>query len=271
MKEIFFQSSLPRAGSTLLQNVMGQNPDFYVTPTSGVLELVYAARANYSNSPEFKAQDQSVMQDGFRAFCNGGVTSFFNAITDKPYVMDKSRGWGIHYQFLNFFYPDPKIICMIRDPRSIFASMEKNFRKNQDKDAGIVDHSQMKGTTTEKRIDIWVSSPPVGLAMERLYQIIKEGIDKKILFVKFEDFTKNPGKEMERIYGYLGVPYFEHDFDDVAQLTMEDDSVYGIYGDHTIRKKIEPIQSDYNQILGVQASNWIKNNYQWFYEYFGYR
>ena len=42
-KKIFFQSSLPRAGSTLLQNVMGQNPDFYVTPTSGVLELLYAS------------------------------------------------------------------------------------------------------------------------------------------------------------------------------------------------------------------------------------
>ena len=35
-KKVFFQSSLPRAGSTLLQNILGQNPEFYVTPTSGV-------------------------------------------------------------------------------------------------------------------------------------------------------------------------------------------------------------------------------------------
>jgi sulfotransferase len=206
-QKLFFQSSLPRAGSTLLQNVMGQNPDFYVTPTSGVLELVYAARANYTNSPEFKAQDAREMGEAFKGFCHNGVRGFFRAITDKPYVMDKSRGWGIHYNFLDFFYPDPKIICMVRDPRSIFASMEKNFRKNQHKDSGLVDHSKMTGTTTEKRIDQWVASPPVGIAMERLYQIIKEGIDQKILFVKFEDFTKNPYKEMERIYDYLNIPY----------------------------------------------------------------
>ena len=62
MEKLFFQSSLPRAGSTLLQNIMGQNPDFYVTPTSGVLELVYAARSNYSDSPEFKAQDADTMK-----------------------------------------------------------------------------------------------------------------------------------------------------------------------------------------------------------------
>lgn len=68
MKNLYFQSSLPRAGSTLLQNIMGQNPDFYVTPTSGVLELVYAARSNYSDSPEFKAQDTELMKKDFYLF-----------------------------------------------------------------------------------------------------------------------------------------------------------------------------------------------------------
>ena len=48
MEKIFFQSSLPRAGSTLLQNIIGQNPEFYVTPTSGALDLLYSARTNYT-------------------------------------------------------------------------------------------------------------------------------------------------------------------------------------------------------------------------------
>jgi len=242
VQKIFFQSSLPRAGSTLLQNVMGQNPDFYVTPTSGVLELVYAARANYTSSPEFKAQDTQLMREGFLNFCNQGVQGFFNAVTDKP----------------------------VRDLRGIFASMEKNFRKNQHMDSGIVNHAQMQGTTTEKRIDIWAQSQPVGLAIERLHQIFKEGNNQKMLFVKFEDFSSNPKKEMERIYQYLELPYYEHDFNNVQQITQEDDSVYGIYGDHKIKSRIEPLKPDYKEILGVNASNWIKSNYQWFYDQFGY-
>ena len=44
MSTIFFQSSMPRSGSTLLQNVLAQNPEIYATPTSGVLELVFSAR-----------------------------------------------------------------------------------------------------------------------------------------------------------------------------------------------------------------------------------
>ena len=108
--DIFFQSSMPRAGSTLLQNILGQNPDFYVTPTSGVLELVFGARMNYTNSPEFKAQDAELMKKGFLNFCNKGLNGFYEGVTDKKYVVDKSRGWGIHYDFLNSFLEEPKIV-----------------------------------------------------------------------------------------------------------------------------------------------------------------
>lgn len=266
MQKIFFQSSLPRSGSTLLQNIMGQNPDFYVTPTSGVLELLYAARGNYSTSQEFKAQDAQEMKAGFLNFCKEGMQGFYSGITDKPYILDKSRGWGVHYNFLNSFYPDPKIVVMIRDPRDIFASMEKNFRKNQHLDSGIVNHAEMKGTTTEKRIDMWTQSQPIGLAMERLYQMHLEGISEKVLFVKFEDLTKDPKAQLNRIYNYLELPYFEHDFANVTQITQEDDSVYGIYGDHNIKTKVKPVKSSAKELLGEHAYNWIKENYKWFYD-----
>jgi sulfotransferase len=148
--------------------------------------------------------------------------------------------------------------------------MEKNFRKSQHLDAGIVNHSEMKGTTTEKRIDLWAQSQPVGMAIERLYEIFKQGIDKKMLFIRFEDLTENPEKEIKRVYEYLGLPHFQHDFKNVQQLTKEDDAVYGVYGDHTIRPEIVPLKKDYNDVLGKNASNWIKSNYQWFYDEFKY-
>jgi hypothetical protein len=71
--KIFYQSSMLRAGSTLLQNIIAQNPSFYVTPTSGLLELVFGARLNYTNNPEFKAQDTALMKKAFLAFSRGGA------------------------------------------------------------------------------------------------------------------------------------------------------------------------------------------------------
>ena len=100
--------------------------------------------------------------------------------------------------------------------------------------------------------------------------MIKEGTDKNMLFVKYEDLMKDPQGEMNRIYKYLEIPQYAHDFDNIEQITQEDDAVYGVYGDHVIKPKLTPVKPDWNEVLGKNASGWIKNNYAWFYEYFGY-
>lgn len=271
VEQIFFQSSLPRSGSTLLQNIMGQNPDFYVTPTSGFLELVFGARVNYTNSPEFKAQDSNLMLKAFKGFCEEGMKGYYNSLTDKKYVIDKSRGWGYYRDFLDFFYPNPKIVCMIRDPRCILSSMEKKYRKNPDKARMMTSDAEMKNITTEQRIDTWVNSQPIGLAFQRLHEIIRRGYDKSILFVKFENLTENPSTELNRIYKYLEVEHYSHNFNKIDQITVEDDSVYGIFGDHNIKSEIRPLKPDYKEVLGDGAAQWIKNHYGWFYDYFQYR
>jgi len=270
MDKIFYQSSLPRAGSTLLQNILAQNPDIYATPTSGVLELVFAARSNYTNSSEFKAQDQNLMKAGFQGFCREGMNGFYNSITKKKYVIDKSRGWGIHYDFLSFIHPNPKIVCMVRDLRDVFASMEKNYRKSPEKQNPVLDWSKMQGTTVPKRIDAWAQNPPVGLAIERLNELFRLGIADKILFIKFEDLCLYPENEMRKIYEHFEIPYFEHDFDNIEQVTKEDDEVYGVFGDHVIRKKLEPVPSNAKQLLGKDVCEWIWNNYKWFFDQFRY-
>lgn len=270
--KLFYQSSLPRAGSTLLQNILHENPSIYATPTDGVLELIFAARNNYTNSLEFKAQDATEMKKAFLSFCREGMTAFYRSSTDRPYVITKSRGWGIHYGFLNEIFPQPKIICMVRDLRDIVASMEKKFRANQHLSDSILNWNEMKGTTTGKRVEIWLNhhSVPIGMAIERITEIIRQGLDKHILFVRFEDLCSQPEVELARIYNYLELPYFEHNFNDIKQYTQEDDSIYGIYGDHKVHNKLTVQKSNANEVLGADLCQAIYNNNKWFYNYFNY-
>lgn len=268
--KIFYNSSMPRAGSTLLQNILGQNPDFYVTPTSGLLELVYAARENYTNSPEFKAQDKDLMKNGFLSFCHEGMNGYFSAITDKPYIVDKSRGWGIHYDFLNQIQPNPKIVCIVRDLRDIISSMEKLYRKYPHISNSMVNHGKLQGTTIGKRVDFWLSTPPIGLALDRMQDIFAQGIYKNILFIRYEDLIKYPQSTMNQVYKYFEVPVYEHDFKNIEQITVEDDEVYGIYGDHKIRTSLERNDVDHNQILGKPICDFLKNRYSWYFNEFKY-
>jgi len=269
---IFYQSSMPRAGSTLLQNILAQNPEFYVTPTSGLLELIFGARLNYTNSAEFKAQDSAQMKKAFLAFCRGGMESYFQALTDRPYVLDKSRGWGVHFDLLNLIFDEePKIICMVRDLRQILASMEKKFRQNPDKYRPIENHVNLSGTTTLKRAVQHLQTPPVGLALDRMAEIHQRGWNKKICFVRYEDLTTQPEQTLQRIYSYLGITAFAHDFTRVAQVTQEDDDAYGIPGLHEIRPKVEPLKNDYMSVLGPDAVRFVQNNYGWYFSLFGYQ
>lgn len=160
IKEIFFQSSMPRAGSTLLQNILHQNPQIHATPTDGLLELVVGAQGNYTISPEFKAQDDELMKKSFLEFCKQGMLGYCSQLTDKEYVINKSRGWGHYSDLLKMIFPNAKIICMVRDLRDILASMEKNHRKRPDKASALIKWDEMRGTIINKRIDIWLQSPP---------------------------------------------------------------------------------------------------------------
>jgi sulfotransferase len=270
-QKIFFQSSLPRVGSTVFQNLMNQDERFYASSTSGLLELIYAARHNYTESPEFKAQDAELMKKAFFGFCKEGIHGYYDAITDKPFIMDKSRGHFAHFGFLDSFYPNPKIICLVRSLPDIIASMEKMFRQNQHKSHSIVNHANMQGTSTPKRVDIWFNSPPIGLAVERLSEAIRQGVDKKMLFIKYESLCLHPEMEMKRVYEYLEIPHFQNDFSNIPQTTIEDDEVYGFAGLHTIRPSLEMKPSDAKSILGKDVYDWIMNQYKWYNDYFGYR
>jgi sulfotransferase len=271
VKKVMYNSSMPRAGSTLIQNILGQNPDFYVTPTSGVFEMLNNSRAVYTNGQEFKAQDEKLMEEAWRGYCKGAVYGYFNAITEKSYVVDKCRGWGMERNFIDFYEPNPKIITMIRDPRAVYASLEKKYRKNPHKEHNIANWADLTGTTTDKRVIYWSNNVPIGPVMDRIYQILLDGTHQHILFIKYEDLVKNPDNQLRRIYEYMELPYYQHDFKNIEQVTHEDDKIYGIFGDHVIRPTLEPLKEDYLDILGESGCQLITDNYQWFYEAFDYK
>jgi len=270
IEKVFYNSSLPRAGSTLIQNILAQNPDIHASPTSGIYEMFTHARNVFTEGQEWKAQNADLMDQGFRGFLKGAIYGFYNNITDRPFAVDKCRGWVSEYSFINEFDPEPRIFVMVRDLRGIFSSLEKKFRAYPLKEHHIANYNELTGTTTEKRIIHWSNNVPLAPSLERLYDTLYQGLDKNILFIKFEDLMATPQQELDKIYTFFGLPSFEHDFYNIRQYTQEDDRVYGIFGDHVIRPVLESPSTDYEAILGANGSAMVIENYQWFYDYFGY-
>ena len=267
----YYQSSLPRAGSTLLQNIIGQNPAFHVTPTSGMIDLMLGTRIGYNGNKESKAGDKDMWREGFYAFCREGFKGYTANLTDKPCILDKNRNWAACYPLLTNIHPDPKILFMVRDLRAIFTSMEKKFRANPDIEDGIVDNQKLTGLTTQQRVEMWAHGHPIGHALPKLHQSILDKTAEKFLFIKYEDLCTNPKPQLDSIYDYFGLPRFEHNFNHIPQITIEDDTVHGIYGDHIIRNTLSMLPDDSREILGDYTYEWIYENFKWYFEIFGYK
>lgn len=266
--KIFFNSSMPRSGSTLLQNILGNNPDIYATPTSGMLDMLVSCKKVYTENPAFRAQNELEMKSAFLMFCRYGLEGYFRGLTKAPYAIDKSRGWAINWTFLNGFYPNAKVVCMVRDLRDIVASMEKNFRKYPEKwDASQAGEEDV---TINERVKGWMSKKPVGSTLKYLKDVIHRGFDQHILFIKFEDLCIEPEKQMKRVYDYLEIPYYHIDYQNIRQITHEDDRFHGRYGDHKIKSKLAPIESQANQLLGSYICEKLYEHNKWYFDYFQY-
>lgn len=273
MKKIIHLAGLPRAMTTLMANTIANNPRIGGGETSPMLEYVYAARANYSNTPEVKsALTDDLMHQSFLNFCRQGLQGYAEAITDKEIYLDKSRGW-IHYApFLWELYPNAKIIVMVRDIRSILSSFEKKWRDNP----SIIDNrdnpAQQNFITIDQRVNHWLNDPPLGIALKRLFNAVQTKSIKNMCVIRAEEFCKKPKEVMQKVYDFIEEPYFELDYSNIQQVTIENDRIsdFGIYGDHKIRPSIEPLKKDYDDLLTTQISQSVKANYKWFYEGFDY-
>ena len=273
MKKTIFVSGLPRAMSTLMCNILANNPRIGGGETSPLLEYIYASRANYSSTPEVKsALTEEMMKSSFMAFCRAGIEGYANEITDRDIYLDKSRGWVHYAEFLWKLIPDAKIIVCVRDLRSIVSSMEKKWRQNPE----ILDSrdvpQQQSFITIDQRVNHFLNDAPLGIAIKRLYNAHQIGTLKKMHVVRAEDLTSNPQKTMQGVYEFLEEPYYELDYSNIEQVTIENDRIsdFGIYGDHNIRPNIKALEKDYQSILGNNICNQIKQGFSWFYDLYKY-
>jgi len=269
MKKIFYNVSLPRSGSTLLQNVLAQNPNIYATPTSGLYELINTSREVFSARLEFASQDVDLMDKAFSRYCKGAIDGFCSGLSEKDYVIDKSFNWASNFTLLETIYDEkPKMIIMVRDLREIFASMEKAFRNSPFKVHAAINWQKLESTTLQKRVESWSTSMPLGSSLDKLKDLINCKNDKDVFFIKYEDFCAYPSPIMTSLYKYLDIEYYQHDFNKVEQLTNQNDSYY--FFSHKIREQIKPLSSKSIETLGKNICDTISEEYDWYFKYFNY-
>lgn len=251
-KKIYFVSGLPRSGSTLLMNVLGQNPDFYVTPTSGIRSSIVNARNSWDQNSSFrswpKGQSDEVKRNVLTAMLQGSF-----AHTKRPVCFDKSRGWLDYLELASVLAggrENVKVLVTVRDMRDVLASFEKVYRSNSALTQSPQEASDpIKFKTAIGRISTWIDvNQPVGQGFNSINDAVVRGWLDCMHFVEYEKLTQNPDSCIRDIYQFLEQPDFAHDYERVEQITCEDDRAYGFDNLHSIRTLISPQPPQWNRV-----------------------
>lgn len=257
-KTYHFINGMPRSGSTLLANILNQNPRFWATPTSGLCQLLLQTNSSWSQIPELRAS--ATPADKMNTL--GRMFEGFHENIDQPVIFSKSRGWVCAFELLEKILPKPpKIIVTYRDIPSILSSCEKLFRKELASPASVAQWGANM-ETVEGRLDFWTGSDQlVGGAYNRIRDCVRRGHRDRMHFVNFDDLTTKPDNTLGELYAFLGEPYFVHDFNSVEQTTIEKDIEHGFVDLHTIRREVKPVKKDYREILGDAVRPYLNFSY----------
>jgi sulfotransferase len=250
----YFVSGLPRSGSTLLCNILAQNPKFHTTHTSGCLDILFGTRNAWDKLIEHQAHpDKNALLRVQKA-----IIEAYYADVEKPVVIDKSRGWTAYVEFIEEVLSRPiKILVPVRPIADVLASMEKLHRetsKVKQPPGEAENYFQMQ--TVAGRCEYWCDGRNVvGLAANRIKDCVQRGYRDRLHFVDFNKLTTRPEDTLSDIYAFLDEEPFKHNFNNVEQVTHEDDSLHGYVGLHTIKSKVEWVPSQAIKILGKDLAN----------------
>ena len=251
-KQIHFISGLPRSGSTLLCNILNQNPAFHATSSSGILEIILAIRNQWENVSELRASPNKA---GKSAVINSILYNYVDVV-EKPVYFDKSRGWIAYVELAEAILGrKAKILVPVRKITDILSSFENLYRKSAHEWQFPQEKTHFaEWQTVEGRSDIWMrNDQPVGIAYNRIRDAISREYEDRLLFIEFDGLTSQPKETMEQVYEFLEEDYFKHNYNHVEQVTHEDDDIHGIPGLHIIRNKVEPLESYGDTLIGPIA------------------
>lgn len=249
MKNLYFLSGLPRSGSTLLGSILSQHSKLQATPTSPLADLLCWIDEGFSKLDlQYTYDKESIQYNTY----NSILDNFYNHI-EKPYILDKHRGWCKNVSSIEkFLHQSPKIIATNRRISEVLASYIILMKKN--KTDNFVDaHLRREGKliTTDNRIEcLWknyVKDP---------YESLVYGLQhysQNIHLVDYNDLIQNPEKELNQIYEFLDIEPHKHDLSSILNSCAEDkDDAWGIENLHKIRPKLQKTSLPPEEIIGEE-------------------
>lgn len=234
VRKFHFISGLPRSGSTLLSAVLRQNPRFAAGMTSPVGSLLGAMLTHFSAGSEFGA----VIDQAQRRRLLRGLFDNYYADAGGDVVFDSNRLWCAKLPSIKDLYPTARVIACVRNVAWVMDSIERLYRANPFENTKLFGDDLERNTVYSRSETLAQGGRLVGFAYSALKEAYYGEHADSLLLVEYELLTQAPEQVLRLIYDFLGEPWFDHDFANVAYDAPAFDQALGVAGLHRVRPKI---------------------------------
>lgn len=248
MRTIHFIAGLPRAGSTMICNILKQNTQIHAEAVSSLSSILASNHAHWQSFDANKIYQNDAAKLGVMA---GIIQGYYQHI-EKPIVFDKSLNWISLIPLIETVTQHKvKILCMVRNPAEILASFEK-LRKNNPTFFGGVDQNLRESSSIAARAYHYAGpNGLLGLAHAHVKDAVVMGYLDRLLFVDYSRFCNSPKSQTKRIYDFFELPAFEHDFQNIEQTEVYNDTMSPFPGMYKIKNKLERTTINCVEYLGL--------------------
>lgn len=229
-QKVLFLAGFPRAGSTLLTNILAQNPNFYATPTSGLVSSIIGIRDNWIGNDVYKSSGEEFVYPKIKSMLKYMILGYYaKEIKEKKIPLEKNRAWTSHIDLLDdIFGFKVKMIFPIRHVIDVVDSMERSYRKSRVNNLMFNAEQPINEQTTLGRLenliaDNGVVGAPILWLKELWY---RDEIQDRIVFVPYDDLIHHTQKTLSNMYDQLEMPRFYHDIKNVKQTVVEYDTLH---------------------------------------------
>jgi hypothetical protein len=235
---------MQRSGATIISQILNQNPDIWVSPASPLFTMMKQTFEIHGlpeyidyQRPEAMAEVMHTMPQAF----------YF----DKPqkYIIDKNLNWptpiGVE-MLARYVTRNIKIICPVRGILDILASFDTIINAHPESANNQIDQAVLNNTFPDKpmadrRADLLMrQDKDIYACLHNMKHALIPEYRNIFHFVDYDDFVKDPKKEIEKIYAFLEIENYTHEFENVKDVSgISENSLTGIKHLHTIRPTIQ--------------------------------
>jgi hypothetical protein len=186
--------------------------------------LIRGIQQQWSKHEPFKAQGIATIAPRIAGAISGTVAGFYrDEISIGKLVFDKSRMWPSCIELMEeAFNGKMKVILCVRDVPDVLASFERIYRKNT-----LFQQEQMPPTAEGRAMNYLKNDSVVGASINGIHDIFNRNLKDRLVVVALNSLCGSPEKTLEKIHKHLEIPKFKYDFNNVRQLTQEDDTAFG--------------------------------------------